>query len=177
MRKYDFTLQPFKPTNIDLKITGELARKNHTLTLRYVLKGDLEKIEIPRATDIPSRKDELWKTTCFEFFLGKSYSTHYWEFNMSPSGDWNVYRFEKYRKVMELEHKVDSLPFNILRDSNALFLGIEFNMDCLTSIDKNFDVSITAVIKQKDGNTSYWAAKHCGEEADFHLRESFLFYL
>jgi hypothetical protein len=79
---------------------------------------------------------------------------------------------------MEVENRVYSLPFQILRDSNALFLRLELNLfELPTTINQNFDVSVTAVIKHKDGNTSYWAVKHCGEKADFHLRESFLFYL
>ncbi|MBF2016838.1 MAG: DOMON-like domain-containing protein [Rivularia sp. T60_A2020_040] len=177
MRNHAFSLQPFEPTKTDLQITGEIIRLNHTLTLNYALKGDLEQIEIPPVVDIPTRKDGLWETTCFEFFLGKYHSTHYWEFNLSPSGNWNVYRFERYREVMELEHRVDSLPFNVLRDSNALFISLEFNMHCLTSIDRNFDVSITTVIKEKNKDMSYWALTHCGKEADFHLRDSFLFYV
>ncbi len=67
MRNHTFSLQPFKPANIDLQITGEVARENHVLTVHYTLKGDLEQIEIPKAGDIPSREDELWETTCFEF--------------------------------------------------------------------------------------------------------------
>ena len=97
----------------------------------------------------------------------------YWEFNLSPSGDWNVYFFESYRKSMHLEDKFKSLPFNILRDFNALYLGLEVNLDCLVSIIENLDVSINTVIKTKEGDISYWALKHCGEEADFHLRDSF----
>lgn len=178
MRSHNFSLQPFKPANIDLQITGEVSRNNHILTVHYALKGDLEKIEIPPVGDKQNRKDELWKTTCFEFFLGKNYTTQYWEFNLAPSGDWNIYRFEDYRKTMELENRVNSLPFNILRDNNALYLGLELDLHELsTTIVNNFDVAITAVIKHKDGNISYWAVKHCGEEADFHLRDSFLFYV
>ncbi|MCJ8281763.1 MAG: hypothetical protein MJK14_18375 [Rivularia sp. ALOHA_DT_140] len=78
---------------------------------------------------------------------------------------------------MELENRIRVLPFNILRDTNALYLGLEFNLRAIGTIVDNFDVSITSVIKHKDGNTSYWAVKHCGEEADFHLRDSFLFYV
>ncbi|MEO1431392.1 MAG: DOMON-like domain-containing protein [Cyanobacteria bacterium J06633_8] len=178
MKSHNFSLQPFKPVNFDLQITGEVARENHILTVHYILKGDLGKIEIPPSGNTPTRKDGLWETTCFEFFLGRHYSSNYWEFNLSPNGDWNVYRFEDYRKTMELENTVHSLPFNVLRDSNALFLGLELDLHELdTTVNENFDISITTVIKQKDGDISYWAVKHCGKEADFHLRESFLFYL
>ncbi len=172
MKKYTFSLQPFQPTNTDLQITGEISRDNNILTVYYRLKGDLGAIEIPAVEKLPIRKNELWETTCFEFFLGIKDTPMYWEFNLSPSGDWNIYHFDDYRQSMQLEHKVESLPFNILRDSNALYLGLEFNLDCL-SIIENLDVSITTVTKNKQGEISYWALKHSGEEADFHLRDSF----
>ncbi|MGD1913756.1 MAG: DOMON-like domain-containing protein [Rivularia sp. (in: cyanobacteria)] len=177
MRKYDFSLQPFKRSKTDLQITGNLCRENHTLSVNYALKGDLNQIEIPTIAEKPSRKHELWETTCFEFFLGLEGSNRYWEFNLSPSGDWNIYRFENYREGMEEDTAVKSIPFNILRDSNSLFLSLEFNMHQLLPIVFNFKVSTTAVIKDKYGDISYWAVKHCAEEADFHLRDSILFYV
>lgn len=173
MKKHTFSLQPFQQTKTDLQITGEIIRDNNILTVHYRLKGDLGEIEIPAVEKLPMRKNELWETSCFELFLGIKDTPIYWEFNLSPSGDWNIYFFESYRQSMQLENKVESLPFNILRDSNALYLGLEFNLDCL-SIVENLDVSITTVIKSKEGDISYWALKHCGEEADFHLRDSFL---
>ncbi|MEO1186165.1 MAG: hypothetical protein AAFX46_16455, partial [Cyanobacteria bacterium J06636_27] len=81
---------------------------------------------------------------------------------------------EDYRKTMLLEEKFESLPFNILRDSNAFYLGLELKLDSLISVIENLDVSITTVIKSKEGDISYWALKHCGKEADFHLRDSFV---
>lgn len=175
MKKHSFSLKPFQRLKTDLQITGEITRDKNILTVHYSFKGDLEKIEIPAVEKLPIRKNELWETTCFEFFIGIKDTTVYWEFNLSPSGDWNIYYFEKYREPMELENRFESLPFNILRDSNALYLGVELNLDCLVSIIENIDVSITTVIKSKEGDISYWALKHCGEEADFHLRDSFIY--
>ena len=174
MKNHTFFLKPFERIKNDLQITGEIIRDENVLTIHYRLKGNLEKIEIPATEKLPIRKNELWKNTCFEFFLGIKNSPIYWEFNLSPSGDWNIYHFDDYRQSMQLENKVESLPFNILRDSNALYLGLEFNLDGLVSIIENFDISITTVIKSKEGNISYWALKHCGKEADFHLRDSFV---
>ena len=175
MKNHTFFLKPLERIKNDLQITGEIIRDENVLTIHYRLKGDLEKIEIPATEKLPIRKNELWETTCFEFFVGINDAPFYWEFNLSPSGDWNIYYFEKYRQPMQLEDRFESLPFNILRDSNALYLGLEFNLDGLVSIIENFDISITTVIKSKEGNISYWALKHCGKEADFHLRDSFVF--
>ena len=175
MKNYDFSLQPFKPTKIDLQMAGNVSRKNNILTVNFALRGDLEKIEIPDTAKIPTRKYGLWEATCFEFFLGMEGSNRYWEFNISPSGDWNMFRFENYREGMIEDTIIKSLPFNILRDSNALFLSTDLDMYRLAPVEFSFKISTTAVIKDKEGNISYWAVKHCGEEADFHLRDSFLF--
>ena len=174
MKNHSFSLKPFEPIKNDLQITGEIIRDKNVFTIHYRFKCDLEKFEIPAVEKLPIRKNELWETTCFELFLGIKNTPIYWEFNLSPSGDWNIYWFEDYRKSMLLEERFESLPFNILRDSNALYLGLEFNLDFLVSVIENMDVSITTVINSKEGDISYWALKHCGKQADFHLRDRFV---
>ncbi|MGB3636343.1 MAG: DOMON-like domain-containing protein [Rivularia sp. (in: cyanobacteria)] len=176
MDNHKFCLQPFQPTTIDPKITSEITRDNHIINFRYEIKSDLNKLEVPDIADSEARKDELWKTTCFELFIGIENSSRYWEFNLSPSGDWNVYRFDNYRQGMQEEILVESLNISIYRGCRDLLVGVDkFDLRNLTSSLCNFNVSIATVVKEKNGNISYWALKHCGEEADFHLRDSFVF--
>ena len=40
-----------------------------------------------------TRRDGLWKATCFEAFLALPNQSRYWEINLSPNGDWAVYSF------------------------------------------------------------------------------------
>jgi hypothetical protein len=40
--------------------------------------------------------------------------------------------------------------------------------------DRQILVGISAVIRAKDGGTSFWALTHCGSKPDFHNRESFI---
>ncbi len=54
----------------NLKITGNIARQANQFTIQYALVGDLKEVAIPTPSDTPARKHELWKDTCFEFFLG-----------------------------------------------------------------------------------------------------------
>ncbi len=174
MNEYNFDLQPFEPGVIDIKITGKIFRDVNKLSLSYKLQGELEKIEIPAIENIPNRKNELWKATCFEFFLGIKNSSSYWEFNLSPRGHWNIYRFDAYRQGMEEEIAVSSLPFSVQRQSDSLLLNLELDLGKFILEEKSLEVGITTVIKDKDGNISYWALTHCGEKADFHLRDSFM---
>ncbi len=176
MNDQSFSLQPFNRTlaPLDLKITGSIARNANTLNICYALIGDLAKIVIPPPADIPVRKHELWQETCFEFFLGIKNLTRYWEFNLSPAGHWNVYRFDDYRQGMQEETFITSLPFSVQHKSDVWLLGLELHLDKFIPEEQCLDVAITTVIKPEAGDITYWALTHCGSQADFHRRDSFI---
>lgn len=169
MNNQSFSLQPFSSTNVpDLKIVGNIARRSNTLAIRYQLLGIADLVIPP--TDIPTRKNELWAETCFEFFVGIKNSPRYWEFNLSPAGHWNVYRFEDYRQGMQAEKAFTSLPFSVQNQSDLL---LEFDLNKIVQ-GGAIEVAISAVIKSRNGEVSYWALTHCGTQADFHCRDSFI---
>ncbi|MBW4448605.1 MAG: DOMON-like domain-containing protein [Spirirestis rafaelensis WJT71-NPBG6] len=176
MNEQNFSLQPFDLTNSlsDIKITGSIALNANKLTISYALLGDLTKVQIPESADLPKRKYDLWEETCFEFFVGINNSPDYWEFNLSPAGDWNVFRLDDYRQGLQEEMAVTSLPFTVEQKSDALLVDLEVDLNKFILAEQSLEVGITTVIKSKDGNLSYWALTHCGEEADFHRRESFV---
>lgn len=169
-----FSLQPFDSIYpLNLEINGSITRNDNKLSISYILSGDLEKVIIPTTVDSPMRKHELWEETCFEFFLGIKNSTRYWEFNLSPAGHWNVYRFDDYRQGMQEEMAVISLPFKVQYKSDALMLALELDLDKFVTADTLLDVAITTVIKSQEGNISYWALTHTDSQADFHRRDGF----
>jgi hypothetical protein len=175
MNEQNFSLQPFQEIHqVDLRFNGSIIRNANLLTIHYALLGDLENIEIPPPVDISERQHELWETTCFEFFVGIKNSPRYWEFNLSPAGHWNVYRFDDYRQGMQEEMAIMSLPFIMRRQSDALLLKLEVDLDKFIPVQEFLDIAITSVIQLKGGNVSYWALKHCSEQADFHRRDSFI---
>ncbi|MEH2127076.1 DOMON-like domain-containing protein [Nostoc sp.] len=176
MNNQTFSLQPFPSTESfpHLKITGNISRNANQLTICYNLGDDLKEIAITPPSNAPSRKYELWKDTCFEFFLGIKDSARYWEFNLSPAGHWNVYRFEGYRQGMQEETAFEKLPFSVHNQADSLALALDVDLDKIVSAEQAIEIGITTVIKNIDGNVSYWALTHRGEEADFHLRDSFI---
>lgn len=176
MNDQTFSLQPFASTKLlpNLKIAGNIARYANELTITYALFGNLEAVVIATPSDIPERKHELWKETCFEFFVGIKNSERYWEFNLSPTGHWNVYRFEGYRQGMQEETAFTTVPFSIQNQSDNFALAVNVGLDQIVSPEEAIEVSITAVIKQRDDEVTYWALTHQGAEADFHLRDSFI---
>ncbi|PLZ98304.1 hypothetical protein CEN50_11860 [Fischerella thermalis CCMEE 5268] len=176
MNQQNFSLQSF-PTDKslpNLQITGNIARYGNQLNLCYTLSGDLEEIAIAPLSNTPQRKHELWEDTCFEFFLGIKNSQQYWEFNFSPAGHWNIYRFNGYRQGMQEETAFTTLPFIVQHQSDTLVLALDMDLSGIVSEEQALEVAITTVIKYRDGEVSYWALTHQGKEADFHLRDSFM---
>jgi hypothetical protein len=116
----------------------------------------------------------LWEATCFEFFVGSPGDQNYWEFNLSPAGDWNVFHLDDYRQGLRDELAVRSLPFKVEQAANSLSLALELDLSKIISIKAQIEVSVTTVIKTFQGEIYYWALTHCGSEADFHRRDSFM---
>jgi hypothetical protein len=119
-----FALQPFRPHGQpsslgdpahSLTLCGRIRRRASRLEIRFLLQGDLSLVSLASPAAQPRRLDDLWRTTCFEFFLGAAADPGYWEVNLSPAGHWNVYRFTDTRQGMEPERSVQALPFRLSR--------------------------------------------------------------
>ncbi len=176
MNDRSFSLQPFPPVSPppDFKITGSIVRRADTLAIRYALQGRLAALAIPAPADLPARKNGLWEETCFEFFLAVKNSPRYWEFNLSPAGHWNIYRFEAYRQGMTEETAFRSLPFSVQSRPDSLLLALKIDLARIVPADQALEVAIAAVIKLLDGQATYWALTHPGPQADFHRRDCFI---
>lgn len=171
----NFSLIPFASDALPIiEIVGSIDRVDNILSIEYQLLGDLDSVAIPSPAVAPSRKFELWEATCFEFFIGELGDRNYWEFNLSPSGDWNIFHLDNYRQGLRNETVFTTLPFDIDRSANSLTLKLGFDLSQIISIDRQLEVSVTTVIRSAQDELSYWALTHCGKEADFHLRDSFV---
>jgi hypothetical protein len=188
MTERSFSLSPFPAPNLpNISITGAISIQMNILHLSYSLMGNVEDVFLPPTFVTPCRKDELWKTTCFEFFLAVKDQPQYWEFNLSPSGDWNVYYMDKYRRVgfreetsiQELAFEVQMTPVTMssLAESNEVGvfqLNAMLNLNSIVPQNQLLEFGITAIIQTTNGNETYWALAHPAPFADFHLRESFI---
>lgn len=172
---YSFSLQPFRTEamSTDFRINGSITGNLPRLKLLYELEGPLENLAIPKVSDKPRRKDRLWEETCFELFLNPADSDAYWEFNLSPSGDWNAYRFDAYRKGMCEQMAFVDLPSKICTTPKILNIAVDLDLDGIIPADRVIDVGISAILKSVGGNSMYWALSHHGAEPDFHRRDGF----
>jgi hypothetical protein len=173
-------LQPFggSAATLGLRLEGWLARLGDQLRVRYHLSGDLGSVRLPPpAAARPVRRDGLWEHTCFELFLAAEGAAPYWEMNLAPSGDWNLYRLDHYRQGLRPEPDRDALPLMIRRGAEGLVLTVELALPgelAQACRERPLRLGVTAVIEQQGGALSYWALVHGGLEADFHRREDFL---
>lgn len=170
-----FRLIPYPADSLPkIDISGEIIRSGNNLLLHYEVNSGSDQILLPAEASTPSRMDNLWKATCFEFFLAIPNQPGYWEFNMSPSGDWNVYKMDAYRRVgFREEAAFTQLPFVFRKTDNKLSLDISLGLSPIFQPQQTVQVGITAIIQTLDGNETYWALAHPAPQADFHLREGF----
>ena len=176
MNEQSFCLLPFpsdEPPS-DIKISGSVFRNFNTLTINYVLQGTLAEVKIPEHVDVPIRKNNLWEETCFEFFLGVEGHDQYREFNLSPAGHWNVFRFESYRQGMQEEIAFVSLPFSVQREPDALLLALEIDLASNIRAEESLEIAVSAVTQLMGERMNYWALVRPCARPDFHHRNSFI---
>jgi len=175
MSQQKFSLRPFseekgsRPVAID----GVIARQSAALTLEYRLKGHLAAVAIPDWAPAPLRLDGLWRETCFECFVARHDSPHYWEFNISPAGHWNVYRFAAYRQGMTEETAFQSLPCTRSTEAGLLSLALHIDLAKILDGERRIEIAVSAVIQYKNADLDYWALTHADAAPDFHRRECF----
>jgi hypothetical protein len=125
-------------------------------------------LSLPEARQ-PRRTDGLWKATCFELFLRREGEGGYFEFNLSPSGEWAAYAFDGYRQGMA-DLDIAAPPVDMATTDGMSRLGT-----FVTAPGPGpWRASLSAVIEEADGAKSYWALAHASDKPDFHHPDSFV---
>jgi len=159
-------------TSLNLSIDGEIERNDSTIDLVYVASGDLSRVLWPTFVAHYQRKDGLWKHTCFELFIFPTNDTKYYEYNFSPSGNWNAYIFDDYRKGQR-DLAFDKIEIE-MKHEHQNKISLNCSIPLIDSIRASaFKVGISAVIEDQQHQHHYYALSHLGERPDFHLHESF----
>lgn len=186
MHQQHFHLIPFSqqhsPDAQLPEIDGIITRSNSTLLIEYLITDPVNSIIWPvtKPDTLATRRDELWQHTCFEVFVrprsrpDTQQQQNYWEFNFSPTADWNSYRFAAYRSQMEIEEGIQTISSSLTRpDQQRTRLSIEVPLtDALQSTD--WSVGICAVIEDKSHALHYYALTHCAKQPDFHSSDSYI---
>jgi hypothetical protein len=158
-----------------LRLSGRIGRDGERLWVSYSLAGPLQTLAIPALTASPSRRHGLWQATCMELFLARPGQEGYLEFNLSPSGDWNVYQLDGYRQGLRPDPAWSALPLTRPdpTPANTLELRLTTTLPAELAAAPQLEAAVTAVLQHRNGSCSYWALRHPGQEADFHRRDGF----
>ncbi len=183
-QEIDFSLIPFNPkfeknrsSLSDIKIQGTLKLSSEYLTLTFDITGSVQSIQWPKRKLDQARQDNLWKNTCFEFFLKDKKTSIYWEFNFSPDQYFNCYQFDDYRENMQTERRIEQhhSKFEVTADHTAHFSSTvnlkKLIAECSLS---TIEIGISCVIQSRDDMISFFALNHCSKQPDFHNKDSFV---
>jgi hypothetical protein len=145
------------------------------LALSYELAADPAGLLVPQPA-APARTDELWKHTCLEAFVRAPGAEAYLELNLAPSGQWAGYRFNGYRAGMTAADEVGDPHIAWTRTADGFELAAEIDLSrvALLPADGPWRLSLTAVIEEANGRTSYWALAHPPGRPDFHHSDGFV---
>ena len=179
MADQSFTLKPWNAAFNDFTITGCIRRPKDRLSIRFEVAGDLSLIAIPEPSENRCRKNRLWEKTCFEFFVGIGNMPAYWEFNLSPSGDWNVFRFKDYRNEnsgnrLEEEGGYRSLAIRTRMDTECFLLDLDLDLGRIAPPDLILEIGVACVIELKNSEVRFFALNPAGPKPDFHRRSDFM---
>lgn len=169
-------LRPFKIGDNLFSISGALQWAGDILTAKYIVTGPMQNIRglSPRG-QTTERADGLWKTTCFEWFLKPHSGEAYWEANFSPTGAWNIYLLDGYRKNLLSEERVSNLPLTTEMLSTEWHLNAQIDFSKIAfPAGTNFKAHLSAVIETVDDQKSYWSLKHTQKQPDFHHPDHFI---
>ena len=122
--------------------------------------GDVTRLVLPRPA-ARERTDDLWRTTCFELFVAGE-GESYWEFNLSPSGAWAAYQFDRHREG----RRAADAAVEIEISSNEKTFSLK--AEILPEFPDPVHVGLTAVIEEADRLLRYWATSFAPGEPDFH---------
>jgi len=170
--RHALKLHPDSRCEAVTRVDVEIARSGvGGLLLHYFLSGRMSGLVLPPAT-VPTRADELWRHTCFEAFLRASTGEAYYEFNFAPSGQWAIYRFDRYRSGMRVATEIDA-PCIDMQSHDA-----GFEMEVLLTLadlpnESAWRIGLSAVIEETNGRKSYWVLAHPRGKPDFHHSDCF----
>jgi hypothetical protein len=147
--------------SIEARVTGI---DSQWLRLRWRIEGPDFLVVPPFAGK--GRADDLWKTTCFEYFLRRPGEDGYVELNLSPSERWAAYDFSGYRTGMA-QRPLPHEPTCTMRigQSTAIF---DAAMPIAGLPPLPWQAGFAAVVEEAGGTLSYWAMAHTHEKPDFH---------
>lgn len=143
-------------------VTAAITATPQGCDVEFRLEGAIDAIVVPPAAP-PGRQDNLWQTTCLEIFWQPLGDTAYREFNLSPSGQWAAYDFDRFREGMR-DAPVEAIAITCSHDKDSLVLTASIVAD----LPDPAQVALNAIVAYPDGAKQYWALAFPPGKPEFH---------
>ncbi len=161
-----YQLVPFSAEPMSYSVQAKVERLQNKLVFTFELIDPQNEVFWQHGNEI-KRQDYLWESTCFEAFIGSNDQTNYFELNLAPSLEWNLYRFTHYRTPSAMPPTPVLEPALIKFDVNSQTISAEIDLVALNLADIEIKLGLTAVLKTAE-TIHYFAIQHPIPHADFH---------
>ena len=137
----------------------------------FAVDADHGALVVPEAVTAAFR-DGLWRHTCFELFAAGE-GIAYREFNFSPSTEYAIYDFDAYRGGMRVVDAPHPPAIDIGRGGLSVSVCVPPDLIPLDPASR-WRFGVAAVVEERGGVLSYWAAHHPARKPDFHDADGFV---
>ena len=160
--------------NIDEQTTVKaiIELYDDKLTLEYQILGDLSHYHFPKQTK-QERANELWLDTTFELFIAPTNSDEYWEINISPSTQWNVYHFTSYKEGMKESNIISQPTIKTDEYHNEYRLTFESSVP-KEYFDQASHINLCVILLDQKGVRHFYSIKRREGSPNFHDRDYFM---
>ena len=159
--------------NIDDPTTVKATIKLHenNLTLEYQVLGDLSHYHFPKQTK-QERANNLWLDTTFELFIAPVGSDEYWELNIAPSTQWNLYHFTSYKEGMKESNIIStpSIKTYVQHDKYRLTFNATVAHE---HFDQALQINLCTILLDQNGVRHFYSIERREGDVDFHDRGGF----
>lgn len=170
MKKQTFILKNHNQKQEDIEIESSFEIDNKTLRLSFDIKGNIGNYLFDEPCK-QTRKDELWKKTCFELFIAHKNRPNYHELNISTSTEWNFYTFSDYKTAMKEEKNLSEPFIHSSKMQNRYRLSVEFDF-YEENFKENFTFNLAVILLDKKGIRSFYTIYRKEGKVDFHNKEN-----
>jgi hypothetical protein len=166
MKKETHILKSHYPTKRNTTVKASFQRHKNTITLYFELIGTVNEYHFKNPSK-QQRADNLWKNTCFELFIANTHNNAYWEINISPSTQWNIYHFSDYKEGMKKEKNITQPIIKTTQKNNYYSLSFTstFTQDVL---NQELQINLAVILLDLDGVRHFYSIFKNSGNVDFH---------
>ena len=168
---YTYTLKNHHNRDDTTTIKASIELKNNQLKLEYQIVTDLSQYSLPKQTK-QQRVDNLWLDTCFELFIANVNDDRYWEINISPSTEWNIYQFRSYKDDMRESNSLITPIIKRYRYDNKYYLSFESKVQ-RDIWSRELQINLCVILLDIKGVRQFYSIERRKGSPDFHDRDYF----